>query len=155
MIRQFRHQDAAPCSNLIHACLQDDPSYSFSLREKTRRFETAQAMSERARLYYVAVYESGDEILGLAGLDMNEIRLLCVSPEHRRIGIGRALLEHLKAMVPGFLFSDMFVYSSQQAVSFYRACGFVEKGPFILDLYGEKLQTIFMSHSTNPSHSRA
>ena len=113
MIRQFQHQDADSCSRLIHACLENDPSYSFALREKIRRLETAQAMAERARLFYVAVYEAGKKILGVAGLDMNEIRLLCVSPEHQRLGIGRSLIEHIKSMVPGFLFSDIFVYSSQ------------------------------------------
>ncbi len=149
MIRQFQHQDAASCSRLIHACLQNDPSYSLAIREKIYRLETAQTMTERARLFYVAVYESEDGILGIAGLDMNEIRLLCVSPEHRRLGIGRVLLDHIKAMVPGFLFPDIFVYSSLQAAGFYRASGFRDKGPFAFDLDGEQLQTIFMTFPTN------
>ena len=149
MIRQFRQQDAASCSRLIHASLEKDSSYSFALREKMRRLETPQAMTERARLFYVAVYESEDEILGVAGLDMNEIRLLFVSPEHRRLGIGRALLEHIKAMVPAFLFSDIFVYSSLQAAEFYRTCGFAESGPFPFDVGGEQLQTIFMTCPTS------
>ena len=153
MIRQFQYQDATSCSRLIHACLQNDPLYSLALREKISGLETAQAMMERARLFYVAVYESDDGILGVAGLDMNEIRLLCVSPEHRRLGIGQALLEHIKAMVPGFLFSDIFVYSSLQAVGFYRAGGFCEKGPFVFDLDGEQLQTIFMTCPSNPQQA--
>jgi N-acetylglutamate synthase-like GNAT family acetyltransferase len=154
MIRQFQHQDAASCSRLIHACLENDSSYSFALREKIRRLETSQAMVERARLFYVAVYEAEDEILGVAGLDMNEIRLLCVSPEHRRLGIGCALLKHIKAMVPGFLFSDIFVYSSRQAAQFYLACGFAERGPFAFDLSGEQLMTIFMTYAISYPNPR-
>jgi GNAT superfamily N-acetyltransferase len=154
MIRQFQHQDAASCSKLIHACLENDPSYSYALREKIRRLETAQAMAERARLFYVAVYEAEDEILGVAGLDMNEIRLLCVSPEHRRLGIGRALLKHIKIMVPGFLFSDIFVYSSRQAAQFYLACGFVQKGPFAFDFDGEHLKTVFMTYAISYPSAR-
>ena len=150
MIRQFQPQDAASCSRLIHACLENDPFYSSAVRQKIGRLETEQAMMERARLFYVAVCTSEGEVVGVAGLDMNEIRILCVSPEHRRVGIGRALFRHIKAMVPGFLFSDIFVYSSPQAVDFYRACGFVEKGPFVFDLDGEPLQTIFMTSATNP-----
>jgi len=149
MIRQFRQPDAVPCSRLIHACLQNDPSYSSALRNKIFLLETAQSMMERARLFYVAVYESKDELLGIAGLDMNEIRLLCVSPEHRRLGIGRALLDHIKAMVPGLIFSDIFVYSSPQAAGFYRASGFREKGPFAFNMGGEQLQTIFMTCPTD------
>lgn len=154
MIRQFRNTDAAPCTRLIHSCLESDASYSPALREMFRRLETPQAMTERARLFYVAVYESGGEISGVAGLDMNEIRLLCVDPGHRRIGIGRALVEHIKSMVPGLLFSDIFVYSSLQASGFYRACGFVDRGPFVFDVNGESLQTLFMACSTNPPNSR-
>ncbi len=102
-------------------------------------------MAERARLFYVAVYELKDQILGVAGLDMNEIRLLCVSPEHRRHGIGRSLLQHLFGMVPGILFPDIFVYASEQGKDFYRACGFEEKGAVNFDFDGEQLRTCFMS----------
>ena len=102
-------------------------------------------MAERARLFYVAIYESEDQILGVAGLDMNEIRLLCVSPEHRRSGIGRTLFQHLLGMVPGILFPDVFVYSSVQGKDFYRACGFAEKGSVNFDFEGEQLRTCFMT----------
>lgn len=102
-------------------------------------------MNERSKLFYVSVYESRNRILGIAGLDMNEIRLLYVSPKHQNHGTGRALLEHLIPMVPAALFSDIFVYSSIQAVGFYKACGFVEKGPFRFDLGVETLPVIFMT----------
>jgi GNAT superfamily N-acetyltransferase len=145
MIRQFQPEDAASCCRLIHACLDGDASFSFALREKIRSGETPPVMNERARLFYVAVCELENRIVGLGGLDMNEIRLLYVSPQHQRRGIGRALFEHLKAMVPGILFPDIFVYSTLQAVGFYKACGFMEKGPFCFDLAGEPLPTIFMT----------
>jgi GNAT superfamily N-acetyltransferase len=145
MIRQFQPEDGPSCYRLIQACLEGDPSFSPALRKKIRGSETPQSINERARLFYVAVFESEDEILGIAGLDMNEIRLLYVSPKHQRRGIGRALLEHLKTMVPDTLFADIFVYSTTQASGFYRACGFVEKGPFFFDLGGETLPVVFMT----------
>jgi N-acetylglutamate synthase-like GNAT family acetyltransferase len=144
MIRQFRFEDARACSALIHACLAKDPSLSPGLREKLLISETPQAMEERSRLFYVVVDESEEGILGIAGLDMNEIRLLCVAPEQRRKGIGRALLAHIQKMVPGILFPDIFVYSSMEGRSFYRACGFVEKGPVDFAIDGEQLRTVFM-----------
>lgn len=145
MIRQFQPEDAAPCCILIRACLSTDLSLSSGLREKLLNSETPQSMEERARLFYVAVYESENRILGVGGLDMNEIRLLCVSPEHRRNGIGRALLAFIQDMVPGILFPDIFVYSSLEGREFYRACGFLEGGPVNFDLGGEQLYTIFMT----------
>jgi GNAT superfamily N-acetyltransferase len=151
MIRQFKPRDAASCCRLIHACLESDSSYSETLRRKLCSAETPQSMIERARLYYIAVYESKDQLCGVAGLDMNEIRLMHVSPEMRRHGIGRALLEHLKSMVPGALFSDLFVYASMQSTGFYRACGFMEKGPYCFDFGGERQPTVFMTFRTSPA----
>jgi GNAT superfamily N-acetyltransferase len=148
MIRQFQPEDAPSCSKLIHACLDDDSSFSPALCGRIRSGETPPSMIERARLFYVAVYESENRILGVAGLDLNEIRLLCVSPEHRRRGIGRAFIEHFLTMVPAILFSDIFVYSSAAAVGFYKACGFTEEGPVCFDLDGELLSTFFMTFRT-------
>jgi len=104
-----------------------------------------QSMEERARLFYVAVYESESQIAGVAGLDLNEIRLLYVSPEHRRSGIGRALLKHIAAMAPGDFFKDLFVYSSTFAVDFYKSQGFVEEGPVSFNIGGEIMRTVFMT----------
>jgi len=144
MIRQFQPEDASSCCALIDACLEQDTSYSPSLLRKMRTIETPQSLQEHAKLFYIAVYELEDRILGVAGLDLNEIRLLYVSPEYQRKGIGRMLLEHIRSMVPSILFAEVFVYSTEQAVSFYKACGFVDKGPFAFGLEGEALRTVFM-----------
>jgi N-acetylglutamate synthase-like GNAT family acetyltransferase len=145
MIRQYQPEDAAACCRLIHACLEADPLLSCSLREKMFRLETPQRMNERAKLFYISVYESENQISGIAGLDMNEIRLIYVSPEQQRRGIGRALLNHLKPMAPAALFSDIFVYTTAQAAGFYKACGFVEQGPYFFDLGGESLPAVFLT----------
>ena len=102
-------------------------------------------MIERASLYYLAVYEWESRIFGIAGLDLNEVRLLFVSPARRRAGIGRALIEHLKAMVPATFFTDIFVYASTQSVEFYKSCGFVEGGSVEFDVGRGKLRTVFMT----------
>jgi N-acetylglutamate synthase-like GNAT family acetyltransferase len=145
MIRQFQSQDAQSCCQLIHACLESDASLTPALRQKIRFLETPQSMMERARLFYVAIFEEENRVVGVAGLDINEIRLLCVLPDKQRAGIGRALIDHIKAMAPGVLFSDIFVYSSLQAAGFYKACGFTEKGPYGFDFDGETLPTVFMT----------
>jgi N-acetylglutamate synthase-like GNAT family acetyltransferase len=145
MIRQFKTEDASMCCDLIRACVQDDRSMPDSIRAHILVTETPESMIERASLYYVTVYEWANRIVGIAGLDLNEVRLLAVSPVRRRAGIGRALIEHLKAMIPGTFFSDIFVYASTQSVEFYRSCGFVDKGPVELDTGSGKLPTVFMT----------
>jgi N-acetylglutamate synthase-like GNAT family acetyltransferase len=147
MIRQFRDMDAAACSQLVCDCLQNDAFLSPLLRKKMQEQETPEMMLKRAGLFYVAVYESENQILGIAGIDMNEIKLLCVSPDSQRRGIGRRLWDHIRPMAPGALFPDIFVYSSLQAVGFYKACGFTEKGPYNFDFDGIPIPTVFLSFS--------
>jgi N-acetylglutamate synthase-like GNAT family acetyltransferase len=147
MLRKFRPEDAPSCCQLIHDCLAGDPSISTAFREKLIAGETPQSMEERARLFYIAVCEREGRIAGLVGLELNEIRLLYVSPRYQRMGIGGLLIEHIKAMVPRSLFSDIFVYASLQSIEFYRACGFIDKGSFNFDVGGESLPTIFMTFS--------
>ncbi len=149
MIRQFNPQDAPSCYNLIHNCISEDSSLSAAVRRKLLESETPQSMEERARFFYVAVHESESRITGLAGLDLNEIRLMYVSPEHRRSGIGRALLGHIAAMAPKAFFKDLFVYSSIAAVDFYRSQGFVAKGSVSFDIGGEIMRTMFMACASN------
>ncbi len=114
------------------------------LLKKLRKAETPQSMEERARLFYVAVYEDTQRILGIVGLDLNEIRILCVAPGYQRSGIGRALLDHIRPMVPKALFPDVFVYSSPEGKEFYKALGFLEKGPVEFSIDGEQMPAIFM-----------
>ncbi len=130
---------------LVRACIEEDSSISASLRKRILEGELPDTMRERAKLFYVAVYELESRVLGIVGLDMNEIRLLCVLPEYQRRGIGRSLLDHIRPMVPKDFFSDIFVYSALQAIGFYRACGFTEKGYVCFNLGVESLRTMFMT----------
>ena len=148
MIRQFRTDDAQACGAIIHDYIGRDPQLSDALRERLRRAESAETMIQRAHLFYVSVYESNGSIVGVGGLELNEVRLLCVSAENQDKGIGKALLEHLEFMVPSELFSDIFVYSTFAAVNFYRAQGFTPRGEFVFDMCGEPLTTVFMTKAT-------
>jgi GNAT superfamily N-acetyltransferase len=144
MIRQFQPADADSCCKLVHACLALDPQLSRTLYNTLRNLESPQAMRRRSTLFYMAVYESHDGITGVAGLDMNEVRLLYVSPEHHSQGIGGILLHHLETMVPSSAFADIFVYSTPSATGFYSRRGFKGMGEYSFDLNGEQLKTIFM-----------
>jgi len=148
MIRQFRAEDAQACCDLIHACIERDPQISIALRDKLWRAESRETMIERAHLFYVAVCESDGSVVGVGGLELNEIRLLYVSPMHQGTGIGRSLLEHLESMIPSTLFADIFVYSTFSAVDFYRAHGFSAGGEYVFDFEGEQLTTVFMTKAT-------
>jgi N-acetylglutamate synthase-like GNAT family acetyltransferase len=145
MIRQFHAEDAPACSGIIRACLVTDPQMPASLRDGLLRSETEEAMVQRAASFYVAVHESEEGILGVGGLDLNEVRLLYVCPPHQGRGVGSALLSHLESMVPAALFADIFVYSTFASVDFYRARGFSARGEYAFEFGPNQLTTVFMT----------
>src|SRR5262249_34556456 len=134
MIRQFQPGDSNGCAAVVQASVVHDGTISRSLRQRLLSNESGESMLERARLYYLAVFEINGSIAGFAGLDMNEIRILVVDPQYRGRNVGRDLLEHLETMVPAALFQDIFVYSSRAAVGFYRNCGYKSRGEYDLDV---------------------
>ncbi len=148
VIRPFQSDDAEPCFNILRECIRTDSRVSAFLQRKLLESESAALMRERAGLFYIAVCESDGEITGLGGLDLNEIRLLFVSPAHRRNGIGRAILTHLEAMVPSELFMDIFVYAAPGAAGFYRSLGYRAQGETVFDLKGVPISTVFMTKDT-------
>ena len=148
MIRPFQADDAQACSNIIRACVREDPDLDRQLQDKLLELETPEAMLERARLYYIAVHQSEGGITGLGGLDLNEIRILFVSPGHRHRGIGRALVAHFETMVPAILFKDIFVYSMPGAAGFYRSLGFQDHGTAVFLVGGVPMEAVFMTRPT-------
>jgi GNAT superfamily N-acetyltransferase len=134
MIRQFQAADAEACSKLICDCLQNDLSLSPPLRQKMLEQETPEMMLKRAGLFYIAVYESEDRILGIAGIDMNEIRLLYVSPESQRRGIGRMLWDHIRPMAPSALSQTFSSIPPCRLSVFTKPADSPKRAPIILIL---------------------
>jgi GNAT superfamily N-acetyltransferase len=145
IIRPFQAEDAGPASDLARACLMLDPLMPRAVKEVLARAESPAIMQERANLFYMAVCVVADQVAGVAGVDMNEIRLLLVAPEHQHKGIGTLLLEHLESMVPSGLFGDVFVYSTPAAVGFYRGHGYQPGGEHTFQVGGCSVSTIFMT----------
>ncbi len=145
MIRQFLAEDADACCALIRACIEYDLEMPPALRGELLGSETPAAMRERGNLFYIAVYEMDGNVAGLGGLDMNEIRLLYVSPSHQRSGIGSAILENLEGMVPPALFQDVFVYAARSAAGFYTSRGYASRGEHCFEVGSQKLPTVFMA----------
>lgn len=52
-----------------------------------------------------------------------EIKNLAVSPEHRRRGIGRAMLEHVESLFPDAIF-QLGTGETPSTLRFYRNCGY-------------------------------
>ena len=143
--RQFRPQDARSCCDILRENAGIDAGVPPELRRAMLAAEAPGLMLERAALHYIAVCETDLGVVGVGGLDLNEIRFLAVSPSCQRLGFGRLILEHLEAMVPPALFTDIFVYASPEAEGFYRACGYSASGGQTLEAHGHLVPTIFMT----------
>jgi GNAT superfamily N-acetyltransferase len=150
LIRCFEPSDALACSEIVTDCLTADPSIPPALKAELLRLESDTAMCVRARLFYIAVYLEHGRPLGLGGLEMNEIRMMFVDPDHQFRGIGSALLNHLEELVPPALFSNVFVYAAPGAVPFYRAHGYEPGGEHVFDFGSHRLPTIFMTKRLTP-----
>ena len=59
--------------------------------------------------------------------DESEILNLAVKSVHRQHGVGRALVEHLKGLLPGEIFLEVRA-SNLRAIAFYRNLGFQHVG---------------------------
>ena len=144
IIRQFIPEDAAAASAIVCSCLRLDPMVPEPARNELILTESPAAMIERSRLFYMAVCVQAGRVAGVAGVDMNEIRLLFVDPGCQRLGMGSRLLQHLEAWVPPALFGDIFVYAALGAVGFYRAHGYRSEGEHSFVIAGHTVPTIFM-----------
>jgi GNAT superfamily N-acetyltransferase len=144
IIRQFMPEDAEAASAIVCSCLRLDPMVPASARDELILLESPASMIERSRLFYMAVSVHAGRVAGVAGVDMNEIRLLFVDPGRQRLGIGGLLLQHLEALVPPALFGDIFVYSAQGAAGFYEAHGYRPEGEHLFFIAGHNVPTIFM-----------
>jgi GNAT superfamily N-acetyltransferase len=144
-IRPFRSEDAGACVELIGQCFRLDATMPPLVVERMLESQSARLLQEQARFFYIAVCELAEGIVGLGGIEMNEIRLLYVSPSHQGKGIGSALLGHLESMVPAAFFEDIFVYAAAGAAGFYCVRGYEPGGEFIFEVEGGSLPTVFLT----------
>jgi GNAT superfamily N-acetyltransferase len=144
-LRPFESRDAGGCMAIIRACIRADPLILASCREILLRSETEALMRERATLFYIAVWVRESRILALGGLDLNEIRMLFVDPEHQNERIGGALLAHMEGLVPAAVFRNVFVYAAAGAVGFYRKYGYESGGEHAFAVGSHTMLTVFMT----------
>jgi ribosomal protein S18 acetylase RimI-like enzyme len=89
--------------------------------------------SEVVSTHRVTVAERAGEIVGLVVLGVNEegffIDNVAVDPSQRRIGVGRALLEHAESSAREAGFDSLYLYTHERMVenlALYSRIGYVE-----------------------------
>jgi len=89
-------------------------------RNNTTNFLTGRELVE----YFVAERET--EILGLVGLQDNEIRTFYVDPTRQGQGIGRLLYNKIIELAKVRNFKELIVKSSEEAFDVYKHLGFIK-----------------------------
>lgn len=147
-VRQFMESDLAQVKKLFHDVMMTfytDPSSEFHTlwREHTqKRLHTDLSSIHSTYIapggnFLVAVVpdpdEGGDErIAGIVGLERKsesegELRSMCVSVDHQRLGVGRVLMAQLldSAQALGFARLSLFTFTDNvQSRGFYESLGF-------------------------------
>jgi ribosomal protein S18 acetylase RimI-like enzyme len=109
-----------------------DPAYGYS--------QLAETLTPPAGYFVVAKLD--DRAVGCGGLrchaDHGEVKRMWVAPEHRRLGVGRRILEHLERLarerqLPLIRLSTN--KSLEEAQSMYRRLGYSEVGAFDAEPY--------------------
>jgi len=125
-IRKFKKTDAPKVSQLIRKCITElfPHYYPKKVIDVLYKKNTPKSVIKRSneRDYYVM--EEKNHILGIMGIQKNNIRTSYVNPAYHKKGIGRKLLNHLENIVLEKNYSKLTTHSSLSAKTFYQKCGF-------------------------------
>jgi GNAT superfamily N-acetyltransferase len=135
-IREAVPQDAATaCAvikrSIVELCAADhrnDPAILGRWLDNKTPGQVASWIAKPGNSVLVAV--EGDEILAVGAVtDQGEITLNYVSPEARFRGVSRAMLARLEARAIERGNGRCTLLSTETALRFYRAAGYVQEGP--------------------------
>lgn len=128
IIRKFKKEDAAKAGNMVTKtmltsfkgvyskkvinalCDHNTPSYFLK--------------SAKERQYFVAEDKNLEKIVGVIGMDGNELKRFFVLPECQGQGVGRKLFERFKEEAVEKGYKSVFVHASENAQQIYESLGF-------------------------------
>jgi GNAT superfamily N-acetyltransferase len=146
MIRLFTPIDEEACRRIITRCF--DLSVVLGEREKEivkRIYTTEGYFRSKARKYPLFVFDESGMILGLGGIDGNEIKKLYVEPNCQRRGIGKILLAHLEQIAISEGHKRLVLYCFDNSIEFYKNRGYKIMNPHFIERGGEvKIPTTMM-----------
>ena len=88
------------------------------------RFQSKEALINRAKVGHIFVAEEKEKIVGVVAMKDGQICSLFVDKAFHRQGIAKALLKKMEQLVRKQGFSKMKIRSSLYAIPFYQAQGY-------------------------------
>jgi len=133
MIRIMTEQDIPVVLGFIHETFRQDSHYNPQQQNQLLAHATPKSMKNAITQWHLVVYEDENthHVFGMAGIDGNHIVYLFVDPLAQGMGVGQLLYDYLEKYA---LFHHAFgnrkmltVFSTEQAVGFYKKQGFLVK----------------------------
>lgn len=138
MIRKASAKDLPICSKLICQVIGEIEAkhYSAEVVRGWQDYNSPSNLEKEAASTEYIVYEENDTILGVGAIAGAHIKRVYVLPCHQGRGIGRLLMGRLEEIAKGNGFRDCELYSTVNALDFYKRLGYQEQGPVTLEKNG-------------------
>lgn len=138
-IRNFKRSDAESCSELIINSINSGVFENPDEKVRLLSEHTKEELLNKSEDINYFVAENGKKVIGLGGIKSSgEIKTIYVDINHRGKGIGQAIMNHLENIASKRGLKKLFLWSSPQAINFYKSLGFKLNGKNSKDTYMEK-----------------
>jgi ribosomal protein S18 acetylase RimI-like enzyme len=138
MIRLMTEDDIPVVLSFIHKTIREDPHYNVHQQNLLISYATPLAMQTAINNAHTVVYVDDDildvdihRVVGMASIASNFILYMFVDPLEQGKGIGQSLYDHLEKYARlhnKFVNKNkLLVFSTENAVNFYKKQGFEEK----------------------------
>ena len=123
-LRAFAAKDAPQCCKVINTSAAGMEGLNAEALRFILSKNIPEIVSQELSAIYTLVYEEQGVILGLGGLDGNEIKRVYVSPSVQGRGIGSVIVRALEREARSRNIAVLKIQSSPNAVPFYRKLGY-------------------------------
>jgi N-acetylglutamate synthase-like GNAT family acetyltransferase len=137
LIRPYVPQDYLECLALNLSCVDDFTGFPDEAKPVYKSKIQSHQTHDLDDFTLVLVAQDGDKIIGMGGLDKNEIRRMYVARAYRGQGVGKTIYSGLEQKAIGLGVQELFLDASLNAAPFYEKLGFQfsKVGSFQIDTY--------------------
>lgn len=125
--RPFESKDASAVSKIVIDDLRTFYGGGFDLEEYCQKF-TPNGVLEQAKSQEIVIAEESDEVVGLVGIEKNEVKSLFVKIGNQKKGLGTKLLKLAEDKILLVGFKTIRVLSGQHSIKFYEKMGYINTG---------------------------
>ncbi|MBT3721381.1 GNAT family N-acetyltransferase [archaeon] len=150
-VRKFRKEDTSKVCYFVRRNMKEilPDFYPKDVVEFLYKHETPKKFLKRGKNRIYIVVTKKKRILGIAGLEENDVKSFFVNPSYHKKGIGNLLISEIEKIAKLRKLKTLTVHSSFNAEGFYAKCGFKKIRKFANKVGPIILEGIFMEKKLN------